>query len=204
MTQSKIKVINYKFDQSQIPDESILIETTSRSLEWSKGLSPFFVGPVKIYGDYVSANFENLWQYTKVYPIHVDEDQNPTEKYFQWAEKGWKDTWANRYPMGSGYNAPKPLYSWWDGKKLSYIEARNQIYIPLYAKAVSTTAAFVKLKEIYQSQKYETLYLLAFDSYNLTPGAFDYHELAQNPNIKFGHGYVLAMMLENKNGISHK
>ena len=39
--------------------------------------------------------------------------------------------------------------------------------------------------------------LLDFDSHNLSYG-IDYWALWNNPNIKVGHAYVLAMMLEGK------
>ena len=42
-----------------------------------------------------------------------------------------------------------PLYSLWDGQKLGYVDARKQIYIPLYSGAVINTPAFTKLKEVF-------------------------------------------------------
>ena len=56
-----IHVVRYDF---KTPDGAIVVDTTSRSSNWSRGLSPFIIGPVKLYGDYESVNFENLWQYT--------------------------------------------------------------------------------------------------------------------------------------------
>ena len=197
-----IKIVkpNYK-----LPEYCNVVNTTSRSDNWSKGLSPFHLGPVDLYDGYKSFNVENAWQYSKVYYNHVDKNDDPAPEYFEWAQKGWKRTQADRYPMGKGV---MPLYSWWDGKKYSYIEARKQIYIPLYSKAVKDTFAFKKLKELYVDcyfNQCEILYLIDFDAHNL-PAEYDYdckfEKLWNNPEIKVGHAYVLAMMLSDyiKNG----
>ena len=188
-----IQVINYKF---KIADDMNVIETTSRSTDWSRGLSPFNCGPVDLYGGYKSYNVENGWQYTKCFYNHVCSNGEPTADYFSWAEAGWHSIKANRYPMGKGV---KPLYSFWDGDKLTYIEARHKIYIPLYSSAVQKTFAFKKLKEVYSDLKSQNkiLYLLDFDAHNLPDdGDYTYSKLWNNPDIKVGHAYVIAMLLE--------
>jgi len=189
-----IQVINQQF---KITGGMNVIDTTSRSTNWSKGLSPFYCGPVDLYGGYRSYNVENAWQYTKCYYNHVDANDNPTAAYFQWAEEGWHSIKADRYPAGKG---SKPLYSFWDGDKLPYLEARQKIYIPLYSEAVKKTYAFKKLQETYKEAKYtaaECLYLKDFDAHNLPDnGDYTYSKLWNNPDIKVGHAYVLAMLLE--------
>jgi hypothetical protein len=188
-----IHVINFRF---KVPDGSLIINTTSRSLNWSVGLSPFYCGPVDLYDGYKSINVENAWQYSKVYGHldHIDDDGNPTESYFKWAQSGWLSSRANRYPMGKG---AIPKFSYWDGEKLGYVEARKKVYIPLYSSAVSKTSAYKQLVEIYENlPKDQTIYLVDFDAHSLTPGSFDYWDLWNNSNIKVGHAYVLAMMLE--------
>lgn len=184
-----IYVINPKFDLS--PD-MIVVNTTSRSFDWGKGLSPFFVGPIDLYENYKSINMENAWQFSKVYQYYLEENEDVGERYFKWAQDGWNDVRAHRYPMGKGI---KPIFSYWNGEKLDYVMARKRIYIPLYANAVQKTQAWQELKNLYNST--ESIYLWDFDAHNLTPGNFDYWELWNNPNIKVGHAYVLAMMLEN-------
>lgn len=132
----------------QIPEGSVMVNTTSRSTEpWSAKLSPFFLGPISLYKDYISHNVENAWQYSKVYKHHLDPNGEPTEEYFNWACSGWGKIRADRYPMGKG---TKPEYSYWDGKKLGYIEARKKIYIPLYIRAVVHTDSYKKLKNLYE------------------------------------------------------
>lgn len=134
---------------------------------------------------------ENGWQYSKVYEYYADNNGNPTEHYFRWAEAGWNAKRAERYPMGRGV---KPLYSYWDGEKLSYVDARKKIYIPLYSEAVRKTNAFEKLKDLHASNS--EIYLIDFDAHNLVPGTYQYADIIHNSNIKMGHAYVLAMMLE--------
>jgi hypothetical protein len=203
-----IQVVNYQF---KLPECCTAINTTSRSTDFGKGLSPFFLGPVDLYDGYVSQNMENGWQFSKVYGHldHLDENDNPTPAYFEWAKKGWADTYAHRYPMGKGV---KPLYSYWAGEKLDYVAARKKIYIPLYTNAVKKTKAFEQLWELYRDcvfNSIETLYLVDFDAHNLDPssvhnripgGGFDYWKLWNNPHIKVGHAYVLAMLLDEMIG----
>lgn len=171
-------------------DGFLEIDVTSRSITWSRGLSPFFLGPVQLYDGYISQNVENAWQYSKVYCQHTDCDNNPAKSYFEWAQKGWNKRMADRYPMGRG---AIPLYSLWKGEKLDYISARKQIYLPLYSSAVSKTAAYTRLKNIFDET--DNLMLRDFDAHNIDVINYDIYKLLNNSSIKFGHGYVLAMML---------
>lgn len=177
-----------------IPNNSEVINTTSRSRTWSRGLSPFFLGHCALYGDYVSKTMENAWQYSKLYKIHSDSDENPTSEYFDWAACGWADRRAHRYPMGKG---AKPLCSYWDGEKLSYIEARKRIYIPLYCRAVEKTSAFQTLKLFAESSD-EDIYLWDFDGYNHKEEGMVYDEVVNCENKKMGHAFVLYGMLTGK------
>lgn len=183
-----IHVVNFQF---KTPENAVVVNTTSRSSNWSRGLSPFYLGPVELYNGFESVNVENAWQFSKVYEYYTDPDGNPSALYFKWAEDGWKDSRAHRYPMGKGI---LPLYSWWGGEKLSYVDARKKIYIPLYSKAVKNSSAFEALKTLHVINN--DIYLQDFDAHNLVPGDIDYMTLVENPNIKVGHAYVLAMMLE--------
>lgn len=167
------------------------ILTVSRSTTWSKGLSPFFLGPVECYGGLSAMQVENAWQYAKVYKMHVDADGNPTDQYFTWRDYGWKKEKADRYPAGKGM---KPEYSWWDGQKLSYVEARRKVYIPIYAKAVAKSRAYEMLKTIYDAKGAVTLW--DFDGYDHRKRGMTYQQVVDNPNLKCGHAFVLAMMLE--------
>lgn len=173
------------------PEGAVLINTTSRSDNWSRGLSPFFCGPVELYGGYRSLTVENAWQYAKVYEYYTDANGNPDERYFKWAQDGWSSHRADRYPMGKGV---KPLYSYWDGEKLGYIEARKKIYIPLYSKAVQETYAFKKLKEMHEGGA--DLYLWDFDGYDHKTLGMTYEDAINFPNKSLGHAFVIGMLIE--------
>lgn len=173
------------------PEGVEIINTTSRSKTWSKGLSPFFCGPVPLYQNFKSINIENAWQFSKVYEYYLEEDGTVGERYFRWAEDGWNDIRAHRYPMGKGV---VPLYSYWDGQKLTYIEARKQIYIPLYSLAVQKTFAFKELKKMHEEGK--DLYLWDFDGYDYAALGLTFEQVINDPNRKMGHAFVIAMLLE--------
>lgn len=171
----------------------VIINTTSRSRTWGSMLSPFFLGPIPLYDGTYALNMENAWQYAKVYDIHVDANQDPTPEYFAWARAGWNKNYADRYPMGKG---AKPLYSWWNGKKLTYIEARRAIYAPLYANAIEKTPAYKTLLELYKQQG--EIWLWDFDAYDHRKLNMSYMDVLMHPTKKMGHAFVLAMMLENQ------
>lgn len=169
------------------------INTTSSSKNWSRGLSPFLLGPVPLYEGAVlpySQTMESAWQNSKLYPEHADEEGNPTREHFEWAKKGWERKRAERYPMGKGH---RPLCHWW-GEPLGYIEARRKIYIPLYAKAVAKTRAFARLREEYVKAGSVTLW--DFDGYNHRRMGLTIQEVVRNPDRNMGHAFVLAHLLE--------
>lgn len=182
-------VIGYK-DIKKYEGKQI-INTTSKSKNWSKGLSPFFTGPVNLYDGYTAKNVENAWQFAKVYPEHVNEENNPNEKYFEWAQKGWNDTFAHRYPAGKG---SVPCYSYWAGEKLDYIAARKKIYAPVYAQGVLQTEAFNKLLDMYEAG--EEIILLDYDGYDYLSKEMTLKEVLNNDKDKMGHAFVLAMLLQ--------
>jgi hypothetical protein len=175
----------------KVPEGATEINTTSRSFTWSKSLSPFFCGPVDLYGGYKSINVENAWQFAKVYEYYLEEDGSVGERYFKWAQDGWNDTRAHRYPMGK---EAKPLYSYWDGEKLTYTQARSKIYIPLYSSAVRKTHAFEKLKKMHEEGA--DLYLWDFDGYDHKALDLTFDQVINDLNRKMGHAFVIAMLLE--------
>lgn len=186
-----VKVIGPR-DRKAEGDPTV-INTTSRARGcWSSGLSPFFLGPIDLYGGHVSQNFENGWQYAKVYEEFA-KDGEPTDEYWAWAKAGWADTKAQRYPVGKGR---KPLYSIWDGKKMTYVEARKAIYVPLYAEAVRKTSAFHHLKMLYEMD--DKMVLWDFDGYDHRKLGMTYADVVNCETHKCGHAFVLAMMLEDQ------
>ncbi|MHA2426995.1 MAG: DUF6939 family protein [Candidatus Hermodarchaeia archaeon] len=180
---------------AKIPEDAIAVDPTSRSKGWDRGLSPFFVGPVDLCNGFVSQNFENAWQFCKVYKQHVGPDGEPTDEYWEWAKKGWEDSWAHRYPMGRG---AIPEYSQWLGEKLGYIAARKRIYIPVYSTAVKKTKAYNRLMEVAKQAEDQgkDLYIRDFDGYNNKELGMSYDDVINCESRKMGHGFVLAMLLD--------
>lgn len=177
-------------DKDPLPEGAILVNTTSRSKDWGRGFSPFLLGPCELYGERTAQTVENAWQFSKVYKQHMDADGNPTDEYWKWAEAGWASRRAERYPMGKG---AVPEYTWWDGEKLSYLEARRRVYVPLYYAAVLRTAAYDKLREMYREGV--DLFLWDFDGYNHGKLGMSLEDVLNCPDKKMGHAFVLSAML---------
>jgi hypothetical protein len=152
-------------------------------------LSPMLLGPVPLYSGMWSVTMENAWQFAKLYPQHRDMDS-----YWPWAQAGWGDTYAHRYPMGKD---ARPLCSLWAGNELGYVDARKRIYIPLYAQAVRFHAlallAALKLEHI----RYGNIVLRDFDAYDHRSIGRTWDDVISDPQRKMGHGFVLAMMIED-------
>lgn len=174
-----------------------VINTTSTAKGWSRGLSPFLIGPVPLYGDYIAKNVENGWQRSKVFKGYVDEYNNPTPSYFKWAQQGWNDKKAHRYPMGKGV---KPLYLYWNGEKLDYIEARKKVYLKLYSYAVSKTSAFEYLCKLSLKQD---IWLWDFDGYDHEKLGMSLEDVLNCETKKCGHAFVLKMMINGECGFEN-
>jgi hypothetical protein len=176
-----------------IPKNVEVISTVSKSKSsfWRQ-LSPFLLGPCKLWGGHVSRNMENGWQYSKVYSEFEDGGLgHPTKRWLVWAKEGWDCQRAIRYPMGKGVS---PEYSWWDGKSYDYVQARAKIYIPLYARAVAKTEAFSELRRMYK--EHDEIWLWDFDGYDRRKFGMSLIDVLTCTNKKMGHAFVLAMMLK--------
>ena len=171
--------------------KGIEIDTTSSSGSYRE-LSPFILGPIETYiGGVFSENFENLWQFSKVYAEHLKDGQI-TLAWCTWRAAGWADKKAHRYPMGKGM---KPEFSLWGGKRLGYIDARKQVYARYYAMYVSRTASFRKLLQVYQDG--QDIILKDYDAYDHRRLGMTLVDVINAPNRKMGHAFVLAMILED-------
>jgi len=174
-------------------EEGVIVVDTTSSSGWTRDLSPFLLGPCNLYGGHTARNMENAWQFAKVYSQHTDPNGDPTKAYWEWATKGWADETAHRYPVGKG---AIPLYSLWDGQRLSYIEARKKIYAPLYVEAVKQTRGWDTLQLAYETAS--KLYLRDWDGWDMVRwGMQNLRQVLNNPRRKMGHAFVLKMLLEN-------
>jgi hypothetical protein len=174
-----------------LPRDACVINTTSRSSEsWSRALSPFFLGPIAFDDGRVAKRMENAWQFSKVYPGHVDADGHPNDIWRRWSAAGFASDRAERYPMGRG---AKPLYLWTGSERLDYIEARREVYFPLYRDAVGAGNAFVRLVEL--AKEHRSLYLWDFDGYDHDASGMRLSSVIANPTRPMGHAFVLKAML---------
>ena len=178
-------MIRALFKFAKVVDGSTIIDTTSNSGEYRE-LSPFVLPapPAK--------NLENLWQFSKVYIKHLDDRGEPTHEWYSWRDWGFLQQKAYRYPMGKG---SIPAYTYWQGERLGYIDARKKIYAPEYAKNVINTSSFERLRELYASGTDITL--LDYDAYEHQKLGMTLIDVINNSNKKMGHAFVLIMLLAN-------
>lgn len=193
---SEVRVCRYydSADALDLRDGDIVFNTTSRSGDIGIEFSPFRLGPVtvNISGvDYTSKTMENAWQYTKVYEQHVDMFGVPGDNWVDWRNEGFSNPRAVRYPMGKGV---KPLFSF-NGEKLSYVEARKKIYIPLYRDAVVKTWTFAVLREAIDRGVFRRVWLRDFDAYDHVGIQKSLTEVIEDPHRKCGHAFVLWGLL---------
>ena len=145
---------------------------------------------------------------------HVDEFGNPNETWKKWHEDLSNAEYAVRYPAGFK-NKKNTLYSWKEGRKLSYVESRKEIYVPLYIESVQKEEKFNELAEMLKKGKnllivevdgphqesldyYVENYgvendFIQEDSIAATKGRLSI--MLHDEKHSYGHGYCLAMAL---------
>lgn len=181
--------------------------------------------------------FENIWQFSKIYKdvpatvcrysrwnnmiiwnhpaeIHIDAKNETTPKYWAWRKKGKYCKYAIRYPVGFNHRH-KCVGTVHNGNVIDYIEARKQLYTPLYIELVSKQQVFKELKK--RLNNGENLLIIEVDGphqedldyyrekYNVSKKFIENNTvLATKENLSilindskypFGHGYCLAMAL---------
>lgn len=185
--------------RDEAPRGALVVDTTTRSQTFGRGLSPMLVlvvVPAFRHGGEVfpiwHGNVENVWQYSKVYSQHWDDEAaSPTAEWFLWSEYGKRQSRAERYPMGKG---ARPVGSWWGGQLLGYIDARKAIYLPVYADCVMATTAWQELLHLYRT--HGEVWLRDFDGYDHIALGMSLDDVLNDPTRKMGHAFVLARLLE--------
>lgn len=180
--------------RDKVPEGAKLIDVTTR------GKSPF--SPMYNPCDYPirATRMENAWQYSKVYEEH-DDNGKPNKKWYEWREKGLKKPWADRYPMGKGH---KPLYAWMEleffhmmskyrTRPMGYIEARHDLYIPLYKNMLKNVEK--ELEQLTKLCSMTDVALWDYDGY-LTDDSFA--TILNNPDKKMGHAFVLREVIKGR------
>ncbi|KAL9647411.1 hypothetical protein ABK040_006774 [Willaertia magna] len=158
-----------------------------------KGLSPMLLGPLtyeyESEGTFKITNLENMWQFSKVFPGEEDEKTGqPNTDFFKRRKEGWKDKKPHRHVK----KGVKPLYAWWKGEKLSYFEARKNIYCKYYAMKIVETEAYKKLVEMLKDGY--NIQILGYDGYDYLKEGKTLKDCFSDPR-PFGHELVLCCLL---------
>jgi len=190
-----------------------------------KELSPMLLGPVILNGQLFAKNIEDGWQGTKVWSQHLTNGKFDAKKEGFWQSgtkhinkysMKWIPEWTkwSEYIRMSGLgkrrhfkidpdaiNANVPLFQYFEGQQLSYVEGRKKMYIPWYNDLVQQTEAYKYLKHRFENGI--SLNLLEFDGMArssatdlpepVTPESL--RRFINDPKIIFGHGMVLAATL---------
>lgn len=152
---------------------------------------------------------------------HVNEEGDILPEYFLWRKKGLTNMAPVRWPQWHVQrdkycykSQQKPLYCFYNGEKLGYIEARKKVYLPEYIRLVKQHPLYQKLKEM---SKHHNLLIVEWDGphqesmeyykkkYNVTDDFIvdsTMNATAENIDLMlndekhpFGHGYCLAAAL---------
>jgi hypothetical protein len=193
---ARIRVIPPLRKREQSDPNGLYVFCCIRGDKNDRTLSPMYLGPCPLYGNFTAKKMENGWQYSKVYPQHVGAHGNPNDDYFRWAQTGWSSSRAARHPMGKE-NHGTEAFHWWNGQQLGKIDARKRIYVTLYAEQVVQEPYFQHLKKVWEEdikpEPERTLYLMDYDAYEY--GSMSLSAVLNNPAKSMGHGFVLAMLL---------
>jgi hypothetical protein len=173
-------------DRPLVPENAFKINTTSTSTDFGRAFSPFMnQGPIEMYG-LTAHNVENLWQFTKTYSKHV----NDPKSWLAWRDQGLADPTPHRYPMGKGAH---PEFSYIKGLgKLSYVEARHKIYIPIYEQKLERYCTR-ELQTLADILTITDVWLFDFDG-RITEQSLE--EIFNDPRDKAGHAFVIKKYME--------
>jgi hypothetical protein len=197
------------------------INATSGSMNKINGIpakqfSPMILGPVNEFqifgiGDQIAVNFENYWQYGKIFQElgHVDTSGHLTPAWYSFRAKGYQKEKGDRHPVGTKSDEVKfvdpngnrhfryysAISSMYLNNICDYITSRKLIYAPVYGWLVARTPAFAELQKMVNSGR--SVQILDFD---VVPGSTVVtveflRERINDPTVPFGHGNVLAGLL---------
>lgn len=166
------------------PEGAVVVNTTSRSKDFGRNLSPFMnQGPIELYG-LRAHNVENFYQANRCWTQeHLD---NPNG-WLEWRANLLNDRHAQRYPMGKG---AKPLFGYVNKElgRLDYIQNRKLVYIPAYLQKLDRycgrwIASLLDLLTVV-----EHVWLWDFDV-RQTDETFD--QILHNEEKTMGHGFLV-------------
>lgn len=144
---------------------------------------------------------------------HIDRTDtlNPTPAWWNFARAGWTEPRFDvnhpefkkykgilRHPVSRLPQAKEkclPTFVWWNGRCISYLEGRKEVYGKLYTDLIVKTEAFQRLKEMYD--RGDDIALFDIDGTDHVGLGRSYEDLLNDPVRPFGHGLLLCMLLED-------
>ncbi|WP_067783599.1 DUF6939 family protein [Actinomyces vulturis] len=185
-----------KYSQA-LPDGFRRFDVTSRG-QYGQYLSPFYLGPVCLPDGSKSIRMENAYQGCKVYEHMLDDNGEPTDEFFDYQ----RFMFASHKAIRHGQRG-KVAYSLFNGEKLSYIEARKQIYIPLYLQALSNNERSMEIVvSTRRAIKNMDIALVDFDGYDHKALGMSFADVVNNADRIMGHSFVLAQAIEDESFLS--
>lgn len=179
-------IVIRKYDPT--PEGFKRIDVTSHNQLLNKYLSPFYLGPIISFDNIECKIMENLWQFGKVYEEHVNENNEVNDLWKKWRLNGFLDNKPHRHPYKG-----KPLFHYWNGEKLKYIESRKKVYIPAYINCVNNNKGVEYIKE---ELKNNNIALADFDGFNFVKAGMTIEELIEDDKHIMGHGHVLYLLIK--------
>jgi hypothetical protein len=165
------------------PNGALVVNTTSRSTDFGKNLSPFMnQGPIELYG-LKAHNVENYYQFNRIFT--QEQIDNPQE-WLKWRAAGLASTKAERYPLGKGH---KPLFGYVNKKlgRMDYVQGRKLVYLPAYIQKLDRYCGrwICSLLDILTVSD---VYLWDFDV-RQTDETFD--QILHNEQHQMGHAFIV-------------
>jgi len=240
MTKGEIRVGRIKYNRGRICKAPSFEGFTPFVVLTKKSSKYGSLGPYHLRNE-KGQILENVWQFSKVYKTvpevsipfsstdktivwrhgaetHVDKDGSLTPEYHAWRERGMNNPQPVRNPVGWRH-MKDCLYALKDVSnphaKLDYVNARKEIYIPIYEKSVVAEPLFKELHTRYTNG--ENILIIEVDGpwqedlqyykdkYGVSDSFIDRDTMLATPenlNIMlndtkhpYGHGYVLANTL---------
>jgi len=143
---------------------------------------------------------ENLWQASKVEPKWVEGRKQPPEEWWKRRDRIWTDPKAHRHviPKNERVAAGFRPQCFWNGKYIDWVDARKEVYIPLYVKYVQKTEAWKRLMQLFNEGA--NIQILGYDGRSEVRGgdAFSLFDEFNDTSQPFGHEMVLMCMLRGQ------
>lgn len=171
------------------PEGYHLVDLSDVSKQIWKRLSPAIISNVYCYGGLSSKTMHNAWTYSHVYPEH-DDGGKPNADWYTWRDTGFSREKAIIKPMKDS----KPIYIWWNGVRFGEIEARKNIYIPLYLRSIKNSQTFKELRRLYE--RGNKLALKEWHSYPLDDGKTSKDAL-NDISRNFSYAFIVYHLLTN-------